>query len=192
LFFDEHYRFLPLEDGTRLIASGYDICKKIHRKTYASGSMCKCFGITGIRIGFLIGEPKLLAKCRDYKDYVTHTIPSITDKIAYLALKNKNKIIKMRKKHILRNIQLLNRFMETNTDFFDYVKPTGGVVCFPRLKFIDDVKFCNDLFEKYGVSLLPGYGFEIKGHFRLNFGINTNEFERALNKIQKYVNKLKN
>lgn len=194
LFFDEHYRYLPLEEGTHLIPSGYDICKPIHEKTWASGSMIKCFGIVGIRIGWLIGEPQFLGRCRDYKDYLTHTIPSVTDFLAYIALKNKEEIIRVKKSHILPNVKLLNRFMEENKDSFEYLEPSGGVVCFPRLKKeYDSTGFCTILREKYQVSLLPGFAFDADGdfsareHFRINIGVEPGIFNKALERIQTYL-----
>ena len=198
LFFDEHYRYLPINPQTRLIPSGYDICKPIHDKTYASGSMIKCFGMVGIRIGWLIGEMQMLTACRDYKDYLTHTIPSITDYLAYIALKNKEKIITEKKKHILRNIKLLNQLMEEHSDVFQYREPGGGVVCFPKLRKQEDSKFfCEALLEKHGVSLLPGSTFRAEGdlkpdaHFRLNFGIHWEIFEKALERIRNFIHQQK-
>jgi len=189
LLFDEHYRYLPLEPGTHLIPSGYDICRKFHAKTYATGSMIKCFGIVGIRIGWLLGEPAFLSRCRDYKNYLTHTIPSLTDHIAYVALKNKENIIRAQKTHILTNLCLLNDFMKKSEDYFEYVQPTGGVVCFPQLKNgMDSKAFCKILLEEYKVSLLPGFAFEVDGYFRLNFGVNSEIFKGALEQIQKMLN----
>ena len=193
LLFDEHYRYLPLTAGTELIPSGYDVCKPIHSLTFATGSMIKCFGIVGIRIGWLMGDPGILSRCRDYKDYLTHTIPAVTDHIAYISLKNKEKIIRMQKGHILTNLALLNRFMLKNNDFFQYVEPTGGVVCFPAVRRdlkLDSTEFCQVLREQYNVSLLPGFAFDVDGHFRLNFGVNTDIFKKALEQIQGYLDPL--
>lgn len=188
LLFDEHYRYLPLTAGTELLPSGYDICKTIHDKTYATGSMIKCFGIVGIRIGWLLGEPEFMARCRDYKDYLTHTIPEVTDYIAYLSLKNKETLIALKKKHILRNLELLNQFMANNSDIFEYSEPAGGVVCFPKLKNgIDSREFCEILQNQYAVALLPGFAFETEGHFRLNFGVNSEKFKMALERMQRFI-----
>lgn len=188
LLFDEHYRYLPLEPGTGLIASGYDICKEINENTFATGSMIKCFGIVGIRIGWLIGDPAFLSRCRDYKDYLTHTIPLVTDRIAAVALENKEKIIGVQKGRILPNLRLLDNVMERNREYFDYDKPTGGVVCFPRLKNNRDADtFCLELREIHGVSLLPGSTFEVEGYFRLNIGIDTHAFGEALERIETYI-----
>ncbi|MCP4151987.1 MAG: aminotransferase class I/II-fold pyridoxal phosphate-dependent enzyme [bacterium] len=187
LLFDEHYRYLPLESGTAIIPSGYDVCKDINEKTYATGSMIKCFGIVGIRIGWLISEPQLLSRCRDYKDYMTHTIPAVTDHIATIALENKNEIITLRKEHLLKNLAMLNTFMEKNSEQFSYTQPTGGVVCFPKLEKCDSKTFCSRLLEKYNVSLLPGFAFEVPEHFRLNFGIDTRTFQEALERMQCFI-----
>ena len=190
LLFDEHYRYLPLTEGTSLIPSGYDICLKFHDKTYATGSMIKCFGIVGIRIGWLLGKPEIIARCRDYKDYITHTIPEVTDYIAYLALRNKERIITAKKAHILQNLKILRKFMRRNSQIFEYHEPTGGVVCFPKLKHGKDSRlFCQTLRQHYDVSLLPGFAFEVDGHFRINFGIDSNIFRTALQRIQSYIDK---
>jgi aspartate/methionine/tyrosine aminotransferase len=43
LLFDEHYKFLPLEAGTWQLTSGFDICREIHHKVAAVGSVTKSF-----------------------------------------------------------------------------------------------------------------------------------------------------
>lgn len=185
LLFDEHYRYLPLAGSVRMLPSGYDICRRYHEKVYATGSMIKCFGIVGIRIGWLVGDAAMIAKCTDYKDYLTHTIPSLTDYIAYLALLNKDKISSRNILSINNNLKVLNEFMELNQEFFEYVAPTGGVVCFPRLKAgVSSTLFCRSLFDKYGVSLLPGFAFEVEDHFRMNLGMDPTRFIKALDHIQ--------
>jgi aspartate/methionine/tyrosine aminotransferase len=190
LLFDEHYRYLPLEPGVRLIPSGYDACKPINKNTFASGSMIKCFGIVGIRIGWLLGEPGFLARCGDYKDYITHTIPSLTDHLAVVALENKETLIRLQKERILPNLELLDSFMEKNDHIFEYKKPTGGVVCFPRLKNNrDSGAFCLELRETRGVSLLPGETFEVKGHVRIDYGIDRGKFHTALERMKEYINR---
>jgi aspartate/methionine/tyrosine aminotransferase len=79
LLFDEHYKFLPLIGGTGQLTSGYDICKGIHSKIAAVGSVTKCFGLNGLRVGWLLAGAGLIEECREFKQ---HT-PS-----AYFALEN--------------------------------------------------------------------------------------------------------
>ncbi len=185
LLFDEHYKFLPLEGGVRLIPSGFDICRGINPNVSAAGSITKCFGLNGLRVGWLIANPGIVNKCRDYKDYLTHVTPPIDDYLALVSLKNRAKLIKIKKQNILTNLVRLNTFMDKNQDAFLYVKPTGGVVCFPKLKLkmAADI-FCRRLLADYNVSLLPGNVFSAGEYFRLNFAVGTETFKKALLFIQ--------
>ncbi|MFH1059259.1 MAG: aminotransferase class I/II-fold pyridoxal phosphate-dependent enzyme [Pseudomonadota bacterium] len=184
LLFDEHYRYLPLTPGADLIPSGYDLCRGFHPKTHASGSMIKCLGIVGIRIGWLLSEPGLLARCRDYKDYLTHTIPLITDHVAQLALMHREAIVLRKKLDILANLAALNAFMAGQAEFFEYHPPAGGVVSFPALRqAADSRRFCEIMLRDYRVSLLPGFAFEAPRHLRLNIGIDRMRFAAALTRM---------
>ncbi len=189
LLFDEHYRFLPLTEDSKIIPSGYDLCKSIlGDHVFATGSIIKCFGIVGIRIGWLLSNQYMLNLCRDYKDYITHTIPEITDRIAYLALKNKEIIISVMKKRIISNLEYLNEIMLRNQQVFEYKKPTGGIVCFPKLKNnINTNDFCEHLLKKYKVSVLPGSSFEIKDHIRINIGVEPLKFQCAMDLVEKCI-----
>jgi len=181
LLFDEHYKFLPLEPGTRLLPSGFDICKDFCEKVAAVGSVTKCFGLNGLRVGWLLAAPPIIEACREFKHYLTHVTPPVCDYLAEIALQNKEKIIGHVKQIILKNLELLNSFMERNQDRFDYTPPRGGLVCFPKLKDDNDAApFCKKLLKEHNISLLPGQAFGMNSHFRLNIGINTDTFSRAL------------
>jgi aspartate/methionine/tyrosine aminotransferase len=181
LLFDEHYKFLPLEPGTRQYTSGFDICREIHDKVAAVGSITKCFGLNGLRVGWLLAAPDLIGKTREFKHYLSHVTPPINDYLALVALKNKEKLIGYVKGIILRNLGLLNDFMERNQHRFEYQPPRGGLVCFPKIKDQPEAtSFCRQMLEKHRISLLPGEAFGMKEYFRLNIGIKPGKFEKAL------------
>jgi len=181
LLFDEHYKFLPLEEGTRQYISGFDICREFHDKTMAVGSITKCFGLNGLRVGWLLAGQKVIRECKEFKHYLTHVTPPISDYLAVVALKNKEMLTMYVKGIILRNLELLNAFMERNRHRFEYIPPRGGLVCFPKLKDKPEAtSFCRELLETFQISLLPGEAFGMKEHFRLNFGIEPGKFEKAL------------
>ena len=183
LLFDEHYKFLPLANGTGLLRSGFDICCEFHKKTVAVGSITKCFGLNGLRVGWLIADGEIIEKCKEFKHYLTHVTPPICDYLTKIALKNKETLILYVKKNILKNLELLNHFMKRNSHRFDYLEPKGGLVCFPKLLNGSDVSdsttFCRELLANQ-ISLLPGEAFGMKEYFRLNIGIKTGEFAEAL------------
>lgn len=181
LLFDEHYKFLPLTPGTEQLISGFDICRGVHNKIAAVGSITKCFGLNGLRVGWLVTEPETIEACREFKHYLTHVTPPICDYLAEIALKNKEKVILYAKSHILKNVDLLNRFMKKHEQRFEYTEPKGGLVCFPKLRDRGDAStFCRELLKKHGISLLPGEAFGMNAHFRLNFGVKSDTFAEAL------------
>jgi len=185
LLFDEHYKFLPLEEGTRQLTSGFDICREIHIKVAAVGSVTKCFGLNGLRVGWLLAAPEIIEACREFKHYLTHVTPPLCDYLAEKALQHKEKIITHVKHIILKNLEHLNSFMERNQNTFEYTPPRGGLVCFPRLKNSQDATpFCRDMLKKHKVSLLPGAAFGMNSYFRLNFGVKSDTFTAALQSIE--------
>lgn len=185
LLFDEHYKFLSLSRGIDEVTSGFDICSGFHSKVAATGSITKCFGLNGLRVGWLLAEPSIIENCREFKHYLTHVTPPLCDYLAYVALKNKKKLIHHVKKSILKNLELLNCFMKRNSHKFEYLEPKGGLVCFPRLiDQSDGSTFCRTLIKKHQVSLLPGETFGMKEYFRLNIGIKSDKFEEALHLME--------
>ncbi|MDQ1353303.1 MAG: Aminotran 1 2 protein [Acidobacteriota bacterium] len=181
LLFDEHYKFLPLVEGTEQLTSGFDICRPFHNKIAAVGSITKCFGLNGLRVGWLLAEPQIIEECREFKHYLTHVTPPLCDYLAETALRNKEKLIRFVKDNILKNLGLLNDFMKAHEHKFEYIEPRGGLVCFPKLKDQEDASlFCRDLLIKHNVSLLPGETFGMKQYFRLNFGVQASKFAKAL------------
>jgi aspartate/methionine/tyrosine aminotransferase len=185
LLFDEHYKFLPLEEGNRQLTSGFDICRDLPDKVAAVGSITKCFGLNGLRVGWLLAAPDIIEDCLEFKHYLTHVTPPICDYLAWVALKNKEKLIGYVKGSILKNLELLNAFMERNFHRFGYIEPKGGLVCFPKLKDQSGAtSFCRDLLKKYHISLLPGESFGMDQYFRLNFGIKPGKFKAALHLME--------
>lgn len=185
LLFDEHYKFLPLTAGTEQLTSGFDICSGVHNKIAAVGSITKCFGLNGLRVGWLLAAPDIIEACREFKHYLSHVTPPVCDYLAEMALKNKEKLILYVKSSILKNLELLNHFMKKQRHRFEYLEPKGGLVCFPKLKDqADATRFCRDLLKKHQVSLLPGESFGMDQYFRMNFGIHTDKFAAALQRIE--------
>lgn len=181
---DEHYRFIPYTDE-QLIPSLYDKAKNV----VAVGSMIKCFGCVGLRVGWIIGSKELIDNCRDFKDYTTHTISSMNDFISQKLLLNFDKITKEHKIWIRENICEFNKFLSKHKDFIDWVEPQGGIVAFPFLKekSISSEEFAKKLVKKTEVSVLPGEAFEMPGYFRIGFGVIPESFKKAMELMSEFI-----
>ena len=181
---DEHYRFLPHDDRS-LIPSLYGRAPNV----VAVGSMIKCFGCVGLRVGWLLGPHELISDCRDFKDYTTHTLCSVNDFLACSALVKWKKIVPKFKSWILENVSQFRGLVCDHREFLDWIEPEAGVVALPFFKdeLVCSKRFTASLVEQTGVSLLPGDAFEMPGHFRLGLGVAPESFSLAMGKLSAFI-----
>lgn len=168
LFSDEMYRFLELEPGARLPAA----CDVYDRAVSLSG-MSKAFGMAGARIGWLATrDPDLLARMQIFKDYTTICSSATSEVLSMMALRARDKIIKVNMERIKANLDLLDEFFECHDDVFYWDRPPAGTVAFPRLITKEGAsEFCQRLVDEAGVLLLPASAFEYgESHVRVGFG----------------------
>lgn len=182
---DEHYRFLPHTDEKIIpsLTSQFD-------KVSAVGSMIKCFGCVGLRMGWLIADHKLIESCRDLKDYTTHTICSINDYLSQKVLQKSNELSSKYKSWILENKECFQSFVDKNSTIINWIPPEAGIVAFPYFvnPNIKAQEVLTDLIDKKNVFLLPGETFEVNSHFRICLGKEPEHFRRAMEKFQEYIN----
>lgn len=182
---DEVYRpiFHSLPDGMLPPKS----CCEIYDKAICTGSMSKGFALAGIRLGWIISKDlKFLRDAASRRDYSTISVSMIDDSIASYALSNVDKIIERNYKLCLRNLTILEQFIDQNEDLFEYVvKPQGGTVCLVTLKKIaNSEKFAHFLAQKYRVLTVPGECLNYPGTLRIGLGNGENDLIGGLPKLK--------
>lgn len=181
---DEHYRFIPYGEE-QLIPSLYGKYKRV----VAVGSMIKCLGCVGLRVGWVIADKELIDQIRDFKDYTTHTICSINDFLARRLLLHWEKIGLEYKAWILANVAEFRKLIHKHQSVIDWVEPEGGIVAFPFLKdrTIGSQYFAEKLATITEISVLPGEAFERPGHFRVGFGVPPELFRKAMELLSDFI-----
>jgi len=184
LLADEHYRFLPY-DTSDLLPSLYGRDAAV----VATGSMIKCLGCVGLRVGWIVGSPGLLSACQTLKDYTTHTIPPLTDQVAQAALARRTPVVAMYRSWIGANLDEFRTFVAAHDDLIHWVEPQAGVVGFPHFvdTSTDSTLFARRLAERHGVFVMPGEVFERTGCFRVSFGVPPHDFRAAMERISSCI-----
>ncbi|HLL53918.1 MAG TPA: aminotransferase class I/II-fold pyridoxal phosphate-dependent enzyme [Myxococcaceae bacterium] len=177
---DEHYRFVPFGEHDELLPSIVSPNDGI----VGVGSMIKCFGCVGLRIGWLIGPKALVEACRDLKDYTTHTVCGMNELLAARVLTNFRPLGRQYRGWVRQNVAEFSRFADRHASLLGWVRPEGGLVCFPWLRDagLDSQRFAQRLVEQTEVFVLPGDTFGYPGHFRLGFGLEPKDFAAALDR----------
>jgi aspartate/methionine/tyrosine aminotransferase len=179
LLVDETYREMTFGKPLPVAAS-------LSPRAISISSMSKSYGLPGIRIGWLISrDERLRERFLAAKEQIFICNSIVDERIALSFLKNKNLLFPKIKDHIITNFGIVKSWME-NSAFMEWVEPSGGCVCFPRIKSgIDVEKFYNILNEKYRTFVGPGYWFEMDRRFmRIGYGWPTrDELEGGLDCI---------
>jgi aspartate/methionine/tyrosine aminotransferase len=183
LIVDEVYRFLEFDEADRLPA-GADALET----GVSIGVMSKSFALAGLRIGWVATRDReLLARLAAFKDYTTICSAAPSEVLALIALRARDRVLARSRGIVAANLPLLDAFFERWRGTFEWVRPRGGSIGFPRL--VADVpidRFADDLVRETGVLLVPGPIFaDSSNHFRIGFG-RTN-LPEALTRLEAYA-----
>jgi len=190
LFSDEVYRLVERDESIRLpqVADVYE-------KGLSLNVMSKAYGLSGLRIGWIMSKDNdLLDKMERYKHYLSICNSAPSERLAIIALKAKDRILKRNRELVNSNAEKLNSFFAEFETLFDWQRSDGGCVGFPRYKGNSDAnQFCEELVERTGVLLLPPkvYHSELlqtpQDRFRIGFG--RKNIDEGLTVFRDYLNK---
>lgn len=181
---DEHYRFVPFDDR-ELLPSIVQPSAGIA----GVGSMIKCFGCVGLRIGWIIAPEPLVDACRDLKDYTTHTVCAMNELLAARVVQNFRPLMGKYRSWVKQNVATFEKVVARHPDVLGWVKPEAGLVSFPWLQDpkLSSETFSRRLVEKTDVFVLPGDTFGYPGHFRLGFGLTPDDFSAAMDRMDSFI-----
>ncbi len=130
IFCDEVYRELEHNPATRLPA-GCDL----YDRAVSLGSMSKTYGLPGLRLGWLASrDPEILKKCTDLKYYTTICSSAPSEFLTDLALRHREKIVDRNRGLVLRNLELLTKFLARRSDLFSWTPPNASPIGFVQFK----------------------------------------------------------
>jgi aspartate/methionine/tyrosine aminotransferase len=157
--------------------------------------MSKCYGLPGIRIGWLATQDQsILDSVLNIREQVTITNNAIGEEIALHVLRQKEKYLQKARQSIRQNRTIVTEWMSHQEDF-EWVFPEAGVVSLPRLAAhvkVDPEKLYRRLAEEYKTFVIPGRCFEMDNtYFRLGFGSSQEEIRIGLNNLNRALNDLR-
>lgn len=155
------------------------------------GSFSKALSLSGLRVGWIIDrDPVRQRQYADARGYFTISNSPLTEQLALVALRQRDLILARTNKVVTANLQLLDQFFAEWKDELGWVRPSGGMICFPWLKRGGDARvFCRAVAEQ-GTLLAPGDCFQMPEHFRLGFGVMEEGFGNALQRIADFMTSL--
>lgn len=147
------------------------------------GSMSKSYALPGLRVGWIVANPELVVKARQFRKY-TSLNPGSRDQLwALAALEQRVAVLERTWALTEGGAELATRWIADHPEDFELVAPPAGGLFFPRLlRDVPTLDFCAELVRDTGVLLAPGsVCYESEGFLRL--GVATPQLAAGLDRV---------
>ena len=105
-----------------------------HDRVIVTSGLSKAYGLPGLRIGWVVGPPALVASLWAYHDYTTIAPGALSDALARRALEPARRTaILARTRGILnQNFPIIAQWLDGHGGLFSYAPPDAGAIVYAR------------------------------------------------------------
>ncbi len=183
---DEVYRGAELDGQETASMWG-----RSERAIITSG-LSKAYGLPGLRIGWIVAPPPLIAALWSYHDYVTIAPGALSDRLARVALapERRARLFERTRGILRRNLPLIEAWLH-DAGGFHWIRPEAGAIVYVRYDHpINSTELVTRLRTEKSVLIVPGDHFGMDGYLRLGFG-EPPEYNRAgLDRLRELLSSL--
>lgn len=180
---DEIYRGAEREaDDTPTVWGRYE-------RAIVTSGLSKAYGLPGLRIGWAVAPPAVIADLWSIHDYTTIAPGGISDRLARIALEpSRRAVLLARTRGIIRaNYPIVRAWIERQ-DGLSHIAPEAGAIAFVRHSHpFQSSELTERLRAERNVLLVPGDHFDMNGYFRVGFGSDPKYLESALSLIGEFL-----
>lgn len=149
-----------------------------------TSSLTKAYGLDGLRCGWVICERGLAAQLRQLYDFCGVVGVFIAEQIGAAVFAHLETIAEKHRGYIRQNLQQMHAFMDEHPQL-QWAEPDNGVIAFPKLTNSATADHLAEVLRrKYDVLIVPGHFFESPAHFRIAWGIPSEKFSAALDRLE--------
>ena len=155
-------------------------------RVIVTSGLSKAYGIPGVRVGWLVGPPALLAECWTQHDYITIGPNKMSDRIAQVAVEPANRErCYARTREILRhNLPIAREWVSSLGGRLSWREPQAGAIAL--LKYQGDVpslEVAERVRTRQGTLIVPGSHVGLEGYLRIWLGGREEFLREGLSRI---------
>ncbi|CEG13922.1 Aspartate aminotransferase [groundwater metagenome] len=186
---DELYEYLIYDNEEHFSIASIPEMKE---RTITVNGFSKSYAMTGLRLGYVAASEEIIEGMMKIHQYGMLCAPSISQ-YAALEFENCEKDVKaMAEIYEMRRNLLYKRLNEI--DGISAVKPKGAFYIFPNIKQsrLSSENFAERLLKEAKVVVIPGniFGKDGEGYVRISYSTSTENIEKALERIEKFMGNL--
>lgn len=196
---DEMYEKL-IYDGESHVSIA-SVSDDAYERTIVINGLSKSYAMTGWRLGYCGATEKIAKLMTNIQSHMTSNVCSITQYAAVEALNGpQDKVKEMIFEFERRRNYMAKTLEEMNN--LSIIKPQGAFYIMINIdkclgkeingqKINDSMDFSAKLLENEKVAVIPGKAFGLDNYVRVSYATSMELIEKGLERINKFVNKLK-
>jgi aspartate/methionine/tyrosine aminotransferase len=142
-------------------------------RVIVTSGLSKAFGIPGVRIGWLIGPPSLVATCWSQHDYLTIGPNKLSDRLAQTAVdaRNRERCYARTRAILQHNLKIAREWLQDFGGRLTWQEPQAGAIALvkyesdvPRIQLADRVR------TRQSTLIVPGVHVGLERYLRIWIG----------------------
>ncbi|HSL20417.1 MAG TPA: aminotransferase class I/II-fold pyridoxal phosphate-dependent enzyme [Vicinamibacterales bacterium] len=157
-----------------------------YERAIVTSGLSKAYGLPGLRIGWIVAPPDLIAKLWSYHDYTTISPGAMSDLLARVALapSRRARIVARTRRIIGENYPIVRDWLDAFGGQFRHAAPEAGAIVYVAYRYpINSTELILKLKDTHSVLIVPGDHFHMDGYFRLGFGSETDYLREGLKRL---------
>jgi len=142
-------------------------------RVIVTSGLSKAYGIPGVRIGWMVGPPGVIAECWTQHDYLTIGPNKISDAVARVAVQpqNRERLYSRTRSILQHNLPIMREWVDTFGGFLTFREPQAGALCLMRYHSkTPSYELAERVRINQSVLIVPGAHLGLEGFLRLWLG----------------------
>ena len=159
-------------------------------RVIVTSGLSKAYGLPGLRIGWAVGPPGLVASLWEVHDYTTISPGALSDALARHALEppRRQRILARTREILNANFPVVARWLDDRAELFEYTPPDAGAIVYVRYRHaLNSTELVTRLRTQKSVLIVPGDQFGMDGHLRIGYGEDAGYLREGLNRLQELL-----
>jgi aspartate/methionine/tyrosine aminotransferase len=163
-------------------------------RVIVTSGLSKAYGLPGLRIGWVVGPPALVATLWSYHDYMTISPGALSDALARRALEpaRRQRILGRTRTILNENFPIIAQWLDAHGALFSYAPPDAGAIVYVRYHHdMNSTELVTKLRLDKSVLIVPGDHFGMDGYLRIGFGDQTAYLQKGLERLHDLIEEVR-